>query len=45
MTLENVTYLSDEGVKLGKRFTGAMVGVYALGDVSADFDGLTYREE
>ena len=45
VTLENVTYLSDEGVKLGKRFTGAMVGVYALGDVSADFDGLTYREE
>lgn len=45
VTLENVTYLSDEGVKLGKRFTGAMAGVYALGDVSADFDGLTYREE
>ncbi len=26
-----VTYLSDEGVKIGKRFTGAMVGIYAYG--------------
>lgn len=28
-TLDNVYYLSDEGVKMGKRFTGAMVGVAA----------------
>lgn len=28
-TLERVTYLCDEGLKKGKRFTGAMVGVYA----------------
>ncbi len=42
--LKNVTYLSDEGVKLGKRFTGAMVGVYALG-VTATFENLIYEEE
>lgn len=41
--LENVTYLSDEGVRIGKRFTGAMVGVYALGD-TAVFEGLRYEE-
>lgn len=29
--LDNVYYLSDEGIKQGKRFTGAMVGVYAYG--------------
>lgn len=28
-TLENVYYLCDEGIKKGKRFTGAMIGVYA----------------
>ncbi|MBR1770803.1 MAG: family 43 glycosylhydrolase [Lachnospiraceae bacterium] len=27
--LENVYYLCDEGLKKGKRFTGAMVGMYA----------------
>lgn len=27
--LENVYYLSDEGIQMGKRFTGAMVGMYA----------------
>ncbi len=27
-TLDNVYYLCDEGIKMGKRFTGAMVGVY-----------------
>lgn len=32
--LDNVTYLSDEGVRMGKRFTGAMVGVYALKTVA-----------
>ncbi len=30
-TLDNVYYLCDEGIKKGKRFTGAMVGVYAYG--------------
>lgn len=29
--LENVSYLSSEGFSRGKRFTGAMVGVYAYG--------------
>lgn len=27
-TLENVYYLCDEGIRKGKRFTGAMVGLY-----------------
>ena len=29
--LEKVTWLADEGVTVGKRFTGAMLGVYAIG--------------
>ncbi len=29
-TLEEVYYLSDEGINGGKRFTGAMIGVYAI---------------
>ena len=28
-TIDNVYYLCDEAIKKGKRFTGAMVGVYA----------------
>ncbi|MBQ8821654.1 MAG: family 43 glycosylhydrolase [Lachnospiraceae bacterium] len=28
-TQDNVYYLCDEGIRMGKRFTGAMVGVYA----------------
>ena len=28
-TLDNVYYLCDEGIRKGKRFTGAMIGVYA----------------
>ena len=31
-TLPNVYYLCDEGIKRGKRFTGAMLGVYAHGE-------------
>ncbi len=30
--LPNVYYLCDEGIKRGKRFTGAMVGVYVHGE-------------
>jgi xylan 1,4-beta-xylosidase len=30
VTLENVNYLCDEGLKKGKRFTGALVGMYAV---------------
>lgn len=29
LTLDKVYYLSDEGIQMGKRFTGAMVGMYA----------------
>lgn len=29
--LDNVYYLCDEGIQMGKRFTGAMVGMYAYG--------------
>lgn len=43
-TLENVTCLADEGVRMGKRFTGAMVGVYALG-CTATFDHMEYHAE
>lgn len=35
ITLDNVYYLCDEGIKMGKRFTGAMVGVYAY---SGDYE-------
>lgn len=28
--LDNVYYICDEGVRMGKRFTGAMVGMYAF---------------
>ena len=32
---ENVTWLADEGVTVGKRFTGAMLGVYVIGGEAA----------
>ena len=32
--LKNVFYLCDEGLKAGKRFTGAMVGMYAFSGVN-----------
>ncbi len=32
LTLPNVYYLCDEGIKRGKRFTGAMIGVYVHGE-------------
>ena len=32
ITLDNVNYLCDEGLKKGKRFTGALVGMYAVRD-------------
>ncbi len=40
VTLNNVYYLCDEGLKKGKRFTGAMAGMYAYAgeeDLSAVF--------
>lgn len=45
ITLREVTYLSDEGVRIGKRFTGAMVGVYALAGAVATFAENRYQEE
>ena len=33
-TLSNVYYLCDEGYDKGKRFTGALVGMYAVGGVN-----------
>lgn len=47
--LSNVYYLCDEGVKKGKRFTGALVGMYAYsGDeesLKAYFDYFKYSKE
>ncbi len=44
---ENVYYLCDEGLKKGKRFTGAMVGMYAYGaghEMYAAFDSFEYKK-
>lgn len=43
---EDVYYLCDEGVVMGKRFTGAMVGMYAYAgeiDLSVDFHDFVYE--
>ena len=42
-TRKQVTWLCDEGLSLGKRFTGAMTGVYALNNTDASFSQITYR--
>lgn len=45
--LKNVYYLCDEGIAMGKRFTGAMVGVYAYAgekDLFAQFEYFSYKE-
>jgi xylan 1,4-beta-xylosidase len=46
VTLDNVNYLCDEGIKKGKRFTGAMVGMYGHGGrdyiLNAEFDYFSY---
>ncbi|MCM1190513.1 MAG: family 43 glycosylhydrolase [bacterium] len=34
---ENTVYLCSEGLKKGKRFTGAMTGIYVNGDVTGRF--------
>lgn len=48
-TLDNVYYLCDEGIKKGKRFTGAMVGMYAYSgqgkQFTAAFDYFDYSKE
>lgn len=44
--LPNVYYLCDEGIRMGKRFTGAMVGMYAYGGeqpLYAEFRHFSYR--
>lgn len=47
--LNNVFYLCDEGIRMGKRFTGAMVGAYAYSGAGEEFFGefvkLTYTEQ
>ena len=51
LILNNVNYLCDEGLKKGKRFTGAMVGMYAFAgkniqqesnDLVVEFDYFNY---
>lgn len=48
--LENVYYLCDEGIRKGKRFTGAMLGMYAHAgeyateDLIVKFESFTYQE-
>lgn len=37
VTLSNVYYLCDEGLSKGKRFTGALVGMFAFAGEDADF--------
>ncbi len=48
-SLDNVYYLCDEGIKKGKRFTGAMVGMYAHSrqenTLKAEFDYFEYIKE
>ena len=44
-TLSDVYYLCDEGYHYGKRFTGALVGMYAYGgdeDLVATFENPKY---
>lgn len=46
-TLEPVTYLCDEGVKMGKRFTGATMGLFAYGSGGSfygEFKAFSYKE-
>lgn len=43
----DVYYLCDEGIKMGKRFTGALVGMYAYdeaGALKAEFSNFSYEE-
>ncbi|MCM1183998.1 MAG: family 43 glycosylhydrolase [Roseburia sp.] len=45
--LDNVYYLCDEGIRKGKRFTGAMVGVYAYANdtpVRIEFERFLYKK-
>lgn len=45
--LYDVNYLSDEGIVMGKRFTGAMIGMYAYdqdGKLEVPFDFFNYKK-
>lgn len=47
VSLANVYYLCDEGIRMGKRFTGAMVGVYAYSGeyeerLTGEFEKMSY---
>ena len=44
VTLDNVYYLCDEGICKGKRFTGAMIGMYATLEIM-EAGILTARED
>lgn len=47
-TLENVYYLCDEGLKKGKRFTGALVGMYAYAgheSLEVSYEYFKYNKE
>lgn len=44
--LDNVYYLCDEGIRMGKRFTGAMIGMYAYAGktpMEVEFVEFTYE--
>ncbi len=44
--LDNVYYLCDEGIRMGKRFTGAMIGMYAYAGetpLEVEFAEFTYE--
>lgn len=44
LELDDVYYLCDEGLQKGKRFTGAMVGMYAHAkDLEVEFDYFNYN--
>ena len=46
-SLQNVNYLCDEGLKKGKRFTGALVGMFAVrgnGELTAHFHHEKYED-
>lgn len=46
--LERVYYLCDEGIRMGKRFTGAMVGIYGYdpsGSAQAGFVSFGYQKK
>lgn len=44
--LDNVYYLCDEGIRMGKRFTGAMIGMYAYaGEIPLEVEFVEFTYE